>query len=258
MALSTYSAFYYGLKIGLDNNIINFDEGSGELSAEISIGTYDYAGLMVAVKDAMDAVGINVYTVSVNRTTRIITIAANNNFDLPLSTGSGLVTSPFDLLGFNQAADLTGAATYSGDTASGFEYMPQFPLQDYQDPETFKDRIDPSVNVSASGDVEIISYGLVRFVEFSLKWITDISQDGIAIRNNPSGVQAAVDFLTSITERGKFEFMPDISARSTFNVLVLDSLQGFSNGTGFKLKELVNKNLPGYYEVNDLKSRVIE
>jgi len=257
MALGVFSAFYYGYKITSENNFINFDEGLGELTALVPVGTYTLSGIASAIRDAMNAVGDEVYTVAVDRTTRRVTISGTATFDLLTNTGSQSGLSPFSLLGFDTTSDLTGATSYTSPLSSGKSYEPQFWLQDYTDPEVFYDRVDPAVNETASGEVEVISFGLVKFAEFSIKFITNLPQDGKVIKNNPTGVSDAVDFFLNITERGLFEFIPDISQPGNFYSVILDELGGNRNGVGFKLRELTGQNLPGYFEVNSIKLRVV-
>ena len=264
MAISTFSIFYFGLKIegGVNaNNLLNFlepNEGNVELTATISPGTYTYSELNSAIVVAMDAVGDLDYTVSVDRATRLITIASTDTFELLIDTGSQSGSSPFTLLGFTGSVDLTGASTYTGDSASGDFYEPQFKLQDFDDKENLKMREQPSVNVSASGEVEVISYGLVPFYQMSINFITNIVQDGKVIKNNSTGVEDARRFFESITERGAFEFIPDIDDRDTFSKVVLESLAGSRTGTGYRLRELTGRNLPNYFEVKQIKLRVFE
>jgi hypothetical protein len=264
MALNTFSIFYYGLKItgGTSaNNNLNFlepNDGNVELTAVIDPGTYTYSELITAITTAMNAVGDLDYTVTVDRDTQVMTIASTDTFELLIGTGSQKGISPFVLLGFTGSVDLTGASTYTGDSPSGDSYSPQFILQDYDDKDNFKERNDPSVNVAASGEVEVVSFGLVSFYRFGIKFITNLAMDGKVIKNNPTGVADARRFFESITERGAFEIMTDISNRSNFSKVILDALDGSRTGTGYRLKELTARNLPGYYEVNNIKLRVFE
>lgn len=264
MAISTFSIFYYGLKIdgGVSaNNKLNFLEplqGNTELTATIDPGTYTFSELLTAIKTAMDAVGDLDYTLSVNRTTRLITISTTEEFRLLIGTGSQLGTSPFTLLGFTGSSDLTGASSYTSDSPAGDFYAPQFKLQDYDDKNNFKERQDPSVNIAASGEVEVISFGLIPFYNMSIKFITDKPQDGKVLKSNSSGVSDARRFFEAISERGAFEFMPDIDDRDTFDKVVLESMQGNRTGTGYRLRELVGQSLPGYFEVNNIRLRVFE
>jgi len=264
MAINSFSIFYFGLKIegGTSaNNLLNFlepGEANIELTAEINPSTYTFSEITAAVKVAMDAVGALDYTITVDRDTRLITISSTDTFELLIGTGSQVGTSPFQLLGFTGSSDLTGASTYTGDSPAGDVYEPQFKLQDFDDKENLKMREQPAVNISASGQVEVISYGLVPFYQMSINFITNIVQDGKVIKNNPTGVEDARRFFESITERGAFEFMPDIGDRATFDKVVLESLAGSSTGTGYRLRELTGRNLPGYFEVKQIKLRVFE
>lgn len=258
MALSTFSIFYYGFKVTSSNKYLNFDEGSGELTATIALGTYDSAGFAQAVQDALNAIGGFTYAVSFDRDDRRFTISAGSNFDLLTDSGTQSANAPWDILGFSTDADFSGDDSYTGDLNGGSAYRPQFILQDYQDPDTFQKRQDPSINESANGIIEVISFGITKFIDMSIKYITNIAQDGIVIKSNPNGVSDAVSFFEAITGRGKFEFMPDISDRDTFYTVILDDLDGSKNGTDFKFKELVGQSLPNYYEVNGITLRVVE
>jgi hypothetical protein len=263
MALDTYSIFYFGLEIvgsgDGQNNLLNFLEpnaGNVELSAEIDPGTYNYQDFLAAIKTAMDAVGDETYTLTIDRISKKITVAGTDTFELLISSGSQIGTSPFSLMGFTGSVDLTGAASYEGDSESGQSYEPQFFLEDYTPSANFKRREDSAVNVAASGAVEVISFGLVGFFQMSFKFITDKTPQKV-IKSNSSGVSNANNFFTEITKRGQFEFMPDINDRTTFSTVVLDSLDGDRRGTGYRLRELVGQNLPGYFEVNNVLLREI-
>ena len=258
MALSTHSIFYYGLEITKDNFYLNFLEpnaGNIELTAQVAIGVYNYDEFETAIKTAMDLVGDNTYTLSVDRNTRIMSITADGDFDLLVASGSQIGLSPFNLLGFVTAIDRTGSAAYFGDTVSGFSYEPQFVLQDYTPSENNQKYQDSSLNKSATGLVEQISFGLIPFYLMSINFITNLPQDGHLIKNNPNGVSDARDFFKSIIRKGKFEFMPDINSRNTFSSVILESLASMSNGSGFKLNEMVGQNLPEFYDVKGITLR---
>ena len=124
MSLENFSTFYYGHEITSDNNKIDFEEGFGELVAEINVGTYSLTDFVIAVQDALNSAGSNIYFVTLNRTTRQITITANNPFDLLITTGDHTGTSSFPLMGFT-GPDLTGQTVYVSNGPSGSEYRPQ-------------------------------------------------------------------------------------------------------------------------------------
>ncbi len=207
----------------------------------------------------MDAVAVsNTFTISVDRTTRKITIASDTTtFDLLISSGSQSTTSPFSLLGFTGSLDLTGSMSYTGDSGAGSEFQPQFILQDFTDSENFQETIDATVNESASGEIEVVGFGTRKFIEFSLKFISDLAQDGKVIKNNPNGVLNAQQFMQDLVQKNPVEFMPDISDRATFKKLLLESTRTARDGTGYKLEELTRQNLPGYFEINNLRFRVL-
>ena len=173
MSLDSFSIFYYlDEDIGSTNQNLNFDEGGGELTAVLTPGSYTHAELATIVKTALDAAGGQVYTVAFDRTTRKYTISAPGTFDLLITSGSTIGTGPFTLLGFT-GADVTGLTTYTSNTESGSEYEPQFKLQDFVDNGDNQQKIDASVNESASGLVEVISFGTRELFEMDIKFATD-------------------------------------------------------------------------------------
>jgi hypothetical protein len=257
MALDTFSAFYFDYEISSSNNILNIDEGAGEVAVEISVGSYSATDLGVAVENALNASLTNVYSVLFNRTERTFTISADAAFDLLIASGTQVGVSAYPALGFT-GPDLTGLLTYTGNLQAGKEYLNQFKLQDYVNPEMDKRRISPSVNESASGDLEVVSFGFRSFITFSLKYITDKPGDGFVIKTNQNGFADLVEFLSYLTTKGPFEFMPDIDNKNIFFTCSVESLDSSSDGTSYKITELVNRNLPGYFEVNNIVCRVIE
>ena len=258
MALGTFSKFYYGFEITTSNNKFDIDEGSGELTATLEIGIYTPEQMADELKLQLDAAGTKTYTVSFSRTTRKFTIACDSGtFEVLIDTGTNASASPYDLLGFTGTSDLTGAGTYTSDSAAGYEYRPQFWLQDYTAPTNWYEKQDASVNETATGDVEIISFGDVQYTDFNILFITDKVMDGRVIKNNPSGVANANSFMQFAIKRGPVEFMPDEDTPSTYYTIVLESTPENSNGTAYKLKEEVGKSLPGIFTTGRLKWRVL-
>ncbi len=257
MALSTFSKFYFLDSITSDNQNMNFDEGGGELLGQVNIGSFTLTNILTAVKTALDVAGGQEYTVTVDRDTRKITISAGSNFSLLLSSGSQTGTSPWILLGFTQSVDLTGSASYTGSSAAGDVYITQFPPQDYVDSENNKQRIDASVNESASGVIEVISFGIRSRIEMNLMFITDKEQDGVTLRNNPTGLSDAQVFMQFITDRFLLEFMENKDDSAAFSSVQLEKTASDSKGVGYLLKEETSKNLPGYYSTGKLVFRVV-
>lgn len=256
-----HSMFYYGYKINAEpyNGYIDIDEGSGEISIEVPVGSYTLADLAVAVREALLAQGTLNYEVSVDRETRLFTISADANFDLLNNTGTHTGTSLMELLGFSLDADFMSASTYTGTVPSGTSYVPQFLLQSYIGPDDWKEKNQASVNVSANGAaVEAISFGIAKYIQFDLKYITNKTMDGMWIKNYSDGLQQCRDFMSFITDKNYFEFMPSENDTGTYYKVLCESTADYSDGIGFKLREQYDKGLPGIFETGVIKLRVIE
>lgn len=256
--LSTYSKFYYGYVVDDSNYILNFDEGGPELVANLNGGEYTFTDFATEIQRALNDAGALTYTVTANRSTRTLTVSATGTFSLLVSTGTSVGVSPFDLMGFT-GADRTGATSYTGDSQSGSEYRPQFKLQAYISTDHWQQAADASINKTASGRVEIVKFGTEKFCQFQIKWITESEQDCQSpIRNDQLALTNVELFLQYLITRSPFEFMPDENTPATFQVLILESSSADSKGTGYKLKELYDKDLPGFFETDVLKFRLVE
>lgn len=254
--IETYSVFYYGIEITSSNQNLNFDEGGAELTAIISPGSYTHTEFATEIKTAMDAAGGLTYTVTFNRSDRTYTISAGSNFSLLVSTGSTVGSGPFTLMGFT-GSDLTGASTYTGNTGSGSEYEPQFKFQNFVSDDDNQSKVDAQVNESASGQVEVVSFGSRKLMELNIKFATDsdVSKSG-HIKNNATGVSDLRSFMQFAIGKGPFEIMEDIGDRSTYKKVILESTPESNNGVAYKLKELVFQGGPtGFFETGIIKLR---
>jgi hypothetical protein len=258
MALSTYSLFFYGHTVTTENKSLDFDEGGSELQATLTPGEYTFTEFLSEIKRAMEAVGALTYTVSASRTTRYMTISAASNFTLRVASGSRHGTTAYTLMGFT-GSNRTGANTYTSSAGTGSEYEPQYKLQDYVAPEDNLDAVDEKINEAASGVIELVKFGDRQFMECAFHWVTNKSPTGSTlIKLNTSAVANLRSFMTYLCTKAPIEFMPDIGSRATFYKLQLESTQANKAGTGFKLKEKVDKKLPGYFESGHLVFRVID
>lgn len=258
MSLGKQSAFYYGFVITSQNQNFPFDEGNGEINALVQIGNYSLDDFTIELTKALNAIAVNgVYTVSVDRQTRRITISSTVSFNILIQTGSTIGSSCLDLAGFTGLSNTGNDTSHTGRSAAGFEYVTQFTLQDFIDKENYVESNDASVNITTNGDVEVLRFGLIKFYELNIKFITNLLMDDKVIRNNRTGVEDAQAFLRNITQRVRFEIMPDASDRSTFDKVILEQISGNSTATGFRLRELYNQNLPGFFETGVLRLRVV-
>ena len=251
--------FYYGHTVNL-SNYIDFKEGAGpNLVARVDVGEYSLTDFCNKVASALNAAGALDYTVTVNRTTRIITISASGNFTLLGSTGLNIGFGLFNLMGFD-AVDTSSAASHAGNFASGSEWVPQFWPQSNVDFENNQAPIDGSVKQSTNGTVEAVRFGIKKIMEANFSYITDYGLDpsnGI-IDNNQNGISEARAFLEYATTKADLEFMPDRDAPDVFVKCLLESTQESPDGLGFRLKELYSQGLTGFYETGVLKFRKVE
>lgn len=256
-----FSQFYYGYKVLAEpyNGFLDIDEGAGAISIQVQTGSYSLTGLAKALREALVAQATLPYLVNVDRTNRIITISSTSTFRILSSTGVNAGAGIYSLIGFKTISDYALGNTHSSVLPAGTAFRPQFKLQSYIDPEDFQQSHQAAVNVAASGNVvEVVNFGLVKFLQFDLKFITNRLSDGRVIRNNPTGVEDARNFMRFITQKSNFEFMPNVNDANTFFTVLCESTNEFSDGTGYKLKELYDKNLPDVYDSGVIKLRVIE
>lgn len=255
MSLKTFSAFIYGHDITDSNLSIDFSENLiDELGAEINIGSYTLTDFVNAVATALNDVGDNEYSVTVDRTTRLITISTTVPFDLYVTTGSRASTSAFSLMGFT--TDRTGSNTYVGDVPTGFFYEPQYYLQRYVDFTDYVEANESSVNTSASGIVEVVSFGQNNFMECNITYCTNITGQGV-IKNNPNGVAVLRAFMNYAILKKPMEFLPDIDSVNEFTACILERTRQNSKGTGFQLYELYTRGLANYFETQSLTFRKV-
>lgn len=254
----TYSRFLYGFEVTADNNIINIDEGSGELTAEIEPGSYTFGDLCDAIASALNDVGSFTYTVTPNRSTRKITIAASSAMDFLFSTGSGVAASAASLMGFS-ASDHTSVTTITSGSAVGTLYSPQFKLQSYIPSENSQQSAFETKNKSASGRIQVQRFGTERFMKCEIQFATDIPQGSSGpIVSNTSGVDDLRAFMESICDQMPVEFFIDKDDTNTYESMILEATADSKDGTGFELKEMHSWKLRGYFETGKLTFRVID
>lgn len=257
MSIGTKSKWYYGHTVDETNFSLDFDEGGGELRASLEVNDYTLEELAAEIARAMTEAGGQDYSTSVNRTTRKITISASSNFSLLVSSGSRTGTSVFPLAGFT-GSDRTGSSSYEGDSASGKEYKPQLVLYDYTPFDDGLEKIDPTVNESASGEIESVSFGNRKLMECNIRFVTDI-QNASDQHDNDANARANLrDFLKFAVTKAKMEFMEDRNNPGSFDKVLLESTSEERSGTGFRIEKMLDEGIPGFYESGDLTFRKVE
>lgn len=256
MAL-TFSKFYGGFFIDESSFYLPFKEGAGpELDAQVAIGTYSATDFCAAISAAMNLVGSQAYAVTFDRTTRFITISAPSAFTLLGSTGLTSGLSILNRIGF--PTDTISSTSNTASIACGYEYRPQFPLQDYLPSKNNSKSVEATINKSASGIVQVVRFGLEKYIEFSIQYVNNEPGDSDIIRYNPNAIDELNAFMLDSTAKNYIEFMYNETDVNTFETLLLDTTAGDSKGTGYKLKEMTGKKLYGYWESGLLTYKKIE
>lgn len=256
MAIDSFSKFFYGTTVTNENPYLNFSEGAGELSIQVPAKSYTPSELIQQIANSLNEVGGLTYSVGFNRFTRTVTISADGVFELLVNTGSQGGTSLFPLLGF-EGADRTGLSSYEANKQYAKEYKVQLKFQSYVPPEHNQSLVQSVINKTATGAVEVVTFGTESFYEAELKFITNLPMDNYVIRNNRTGVEDATEFMREITKKRRFEIMPDEQSPDVFDKVILESTPEASDGTSFKLKELTSENIRDVYDIGILKLRVV-
>jgi hypothetical protein len=257
MALLTRSKFYFGVQIDSDNNILDIDEGTGVISVALAVKAYSPSEIAVALSSALNQAGSLTYTVTLNRTTRLLRITASGTFSIRRSSGPNSASNIYSRLGFAGSGDLTGLMQYDGTAAIGYSYEPQFYLLDYVPLEHNVKSVKASINETGSGAVEVVRFGTKRYMECSMDFITDQKFIGDEIwSSNTTGVADALRFMGFAIEKAAIEFMPDRLDVANYSKLVLESTESDSQGTGFRLIEMLDYGA-GIYRTGRLVFREV-
>lgn len=258
MSLSVYSAFRYGHTIDISNRDLDFKEGVTTRHAVVEVGSYTLTKLLEVVALAMNDVGTNDYSFTVNYSTGVVTLNSTGSFDLLGATGDNASTSILNLLGIDNINYL-GVTQVVGINRSGFIYEPQFFLQSYMPTTQNKKAASATVTKAASGAVSVQSFGDERFMKCDLVFITNLIQptDSI-IKNNQTGLEDTISFLEYCITKAPVEFIADISKPDEFERLLLESTPTSTDGVGFDLVETFARGLPYYYEIKPLTFRLVE
>ena len=204
----------------------------------------------------MNSIGGQTYTVTVDRDARTFTVSAAGSFTFLFGTGTHSGNTAANSISFI-ASDTSAATSHAGTLEIGDSYEPQFKLQDYLDKANNQRLIEPSVNKSADGTIETVKFGTEQFYKMSFMFINNGLLDGSPFIYNATGLDDFNAFMQNIINKNTFEFMPDKDTRSTFDKVILESVSGSKKGTGYELKELTNRGLPGIYELKNIKLRVV-
>lgn len=234
--LETYSQFFYIDPIS-ENVYLDFDEGGDELTAELNKSSYSLYDLGQEVARALNDAGDNIYTVTLDRSTRKYTISADGSFALRVTTGSHVDSSAFSAIGFT--SNKTGASSYESDESTGTVWRPQFLVQDYVPSKMNISNVKSTVNESLSGELGIVTFGQRKIFEMRFRYITDRPTGSSSpIEENSSAISDALDFFNFAINKNDLEFMPDRDDPDDYYIVMLERTPQSGDGTAFKLRPM--------------------
>ena len=258
--IKTKSSFIYGFVVDAESTLLNFDEGSIELTAELNPGSYTLTTLGSEISRAFNAAGGLDYTVTVDRSTRKYTITSTGTLNLLCNSGSNIGLDGWGIIGFDTATDKTGSSSYEGENSTGSIFTPQYLLQDYVPLDNWQGFSASNVNESASGNTEDYSLGRRRFAEMNITNQNNGlagAEAGSYFEYDALGADNLRSFMEFAITKGPMEFLEDRDDLNTFFTILLESLKGSKDGTQFKLMEMFNKKRAGWFETGKLKFREI-
>lgn len=250
----TISKFFYGTTVTVMNRSIDFSEGGPELQATLRVGAYTAQDYVAEFQRALRLAGSQLYICTLDRTTRQMTISAPLNFSLLSNSGSRLATSAYPMAGFSTAADFTGANSYTGTLGLGSEYVTQYPVGEYLDPDDNIVKEQGTVNVTPDGILSQISFGEVPRAEMNIRLITDLDLKNKPFVFKANGIMDAKSFLAYLLTKGRVEFMKDRDLPNVFFKCFLESTAEDRSALRVVLK---NMDTPNIYETGRLTFRKV-
>lgn len=254
-----YPMFVYGFTFDSSNNRFDIDEGGGQLTVTIPLGSYSISKFCLELQKALNVVGTLGYTVSLNRSNFSIKIEAQTGqFKILGETGDSFVYSCLPVMGFEKV-DTNDDSVHIGSPVPNI-YRFQFPPQSYVPADKNKGLTSATVVRSASGNnVSVQYFAEERFIELEIKLANNIQQhSGSPLRTNRQGIEDLTSLMDYLISLEVVEFIPDDTNPENFYKVRLESTPESQDGVYYKLKEHWDMNLPNYFTTGILKFRVIK
>lgn len=250
MALTTKSAFFYGLDVTTTNRALDFQVGATAYAATLNIGNYTATTLCAEIVRAMQSVDIvNTYTATHARTvvggniqTRITIASSTTTFKLLFGTGVRLTISCADLLGF-ASSDTAIGSTFTGSSDFGTTIKSELVGYTYLPPEAMR-KLVGSLNVAASGVKEAVIFSVQEFFQVEFKY-----------EPQAKTLTEWADFLTYATQQKLIEFSEDAGTPGTTIDCTLEKTDYDGKGMGYQMKEML-PDFPFLYRTGIMQFRV--
>ncbi len=149
-----------------ENNLMDFDEGGAELTAELDLGIYSAEDLASEIQLQMRAVGsVDQFCDYSESTHKITNSKTAGTLNLKIKSGTNKTTSPWKLIGYKPSADKTGSLSYEADNVIfddvDRDHVIRFTARGFKDDSvgTFTGTANASIEIGADIDkVILINY----------------------------------------------------------------------------------------------------
>lgn len=236
--LNTLSKFFYGTQVTNLSRSLDFNEGGPEIQATLKVGTYTLTEYAAEIQRALRAIGTQNYLVTINRSTRKLTISAPLVFSLLAGTGSRIGSGIWATAGAT-ATNKTGLNTYTLENGAGSEYVPQYYLFEYISKEHSIILEDGTASSTPSGYSQVASFGDGARIKMNIKLITNkLGLKNVGFVENASGVNDFMNFIKYLVKKGRTEFMPDKNTPNNFIKCHLESTANDRDARRFELKNM--------------------
>lgn len=157
------TAYYYDpIEVTANNKYLDIDDNGDVEVVVVPEGYYkDPHDLAEKLEQNLNALGGSAFTVKYSDSTGKFTISSDADLELLVNTGVNAANGIASLLGFNTAADLTGAQAYTSDVAINLR-APHVPVYDQSNP------IVAKANEVLFGDKDQIACFKARSVNISI------------------------------------------------------------------------------------------
>lgn len=250
MALNARSLFLYGFQVTAGNASIDFRSVALETprQATLAFGFYSLTSLATEISRAMKAVDpLRDFAVTINRNVggglenRVTITSSGAFFQLLFLTGPRAISTVAPLIGF-LSTDYSGLLAYTGASSAGTAFSPARVGYNFLAPE-FKQRNFGSVNVSASGDKESITFQIQEFWQVQFKYI-----------EAAEWLASWLPLMRWLIQQRLFEFTPQVSAPTVFYEGTLETSTDDGKGLAFTGQEML-PSFPNVYDAGLMKFR---
>jgi hypothetical protein len=250
MALTTKSAFFYGLDVTTSNNALDFQVGATQYAATLNIGNYTATTLCTEIVRAMQAADINnTYSATYSRiysagtvVSKITISSSTTSFVLLFGSGARVLISCSSLLGF-AAADTASGSTFTGTSSFGTTIQPTLVGYNYL-PRQATQKVVGSLNVSASGVKEAVLFSVQQFFQVEFKYEPEAKTK-----------TEWANFLYYASLQKLIEFAEDVTTPASTIDCTLEKTDFDGKGMGFQLKEMLPE-FPFLYRTGSMQFRV--